>query len=294
MEPGGLLRVNEAHAGQGGLVPQVFLGAMVPAPPPKQNINAGISGNWFNPTANQGGHGFQIEILPNNGMLVIWFVFNPAGTAQNWIYSQGTYDPSSNDTTLPAFLALLADTGPARDRALTVEELQAAGITHIHVAAIDYSALVTTTDLEETPGDEGGLWDGLIQALLSGQPVVGGGGMPIPRERYSAETIASLFRGGPGAGGPGPGGPGGDVSFRHLHRHGEPGRRPGPRLALRLYHERIAGWASDYGQSLRRSAPAALRRGLHAGLPGHCGGRRRDDVTATPSRNFRSPASLAS
>ena len=110
---------------------------------------------------------------------------------------------------LEAFLALLGETGPARDRALTVEELQAAGITHIHVSAIDYSALVTTTDLEETPGDEGGLWDGLIQALLSGQPVVGGGGMPIPRERYSAETIASLFRGGPGAGGPGPGAPGG-------------------------------------------------------------------------------------
>ena len=110
---------------------------------------------------------------------------------------------------LEAFLALLGDTGPARDRALTVEELQTAGITHIHVSAIDYSALVTTTDLEETPGDEGGLWDGLVQALLAGEPVVGGGGMPIPRERYSAETIASLFRGGPGAGGPGPGGPGG-------------------------------------------------------------------------------------
>ncbi len=110
---------------------------------------------------------------------------------------------------LEAFLVLLGDTGPARDRALTVEELQAAGITHIHVSAIDYSALVTTSDLEETTGDEGGLWDGLIQTLLAGQPVVGGGGMPIPRERYSAETIASLFRGGPGAGGPGPGGPGG-------------------------------------------------------------------------------------
>jgi hypothetical protein len=110
---------------------------------------------------------------------------------------------------LEAFLALLGDTGPARDRALTVEELRAAGITHIHVSAIDYSALVTTSDLEETTGDDGGLWDGLIQALLAGQPIVGGGGMPIPRERYSAETIASLFRGGPGAGGPGPGGPGG-------------------------------------------------------------------------------------
>jgi plastocyanin len=69
-----------------------------------QNIKGGISGNWFNPTANQGGHGFQIEILPNNGILAIWFVFNPAGTAQNWIYSQGSYDPTSNDVVVPAFL----------------------------------------------------------------------------------------------------------------------------------------------------------------------------------------------
>ena len=76
----------------------------VAPPSPKQNIVAGISGNWFNPTVNQAGHGYQLEILPGNGMLAIWFVFNPAGTAQNWIYSQGTYDPGSNDVTLPAFL----------------------------------------------------------------------------------------------------------------------------------------------------------------------------------------------
>jgi hypothetical protein len=37
-------------------------------------------------------------------MLAIWFVFNPAGTQQNWIYSQGGYDPTSNDVVLPAFL----------------------------------------------------------------------------------------------------------------------------------------------------------------------------------------------
>jgi HEAT repeat protein len=106
---------------------------------------------------------------------------------------------------LETFLALLGDTGPARDRPLTVEELQAAGITHIHVSAIDYSALVTTSDLDEPGGEDGSLWDGLLQTLLAGQPVFGGG-MTLPRERYSAETIASLFRGGPGAGGSGPGG----------------------------------------------------------------------------------------
>ena len=72
---------------------------------------------------------------------------------------------------LETFLALLGDTGPARDRALTVEELRAAGITHIHVSAIDYSALVTTSDLDEPGGDDGSLWDGLLQTLLAGQPV---------------------------------------------------------------------------------------------------------------------------
>ncbi|HKC05930.1 MAG TPA: HEAT repeat domain-containing protein, partial [Methylomirabilota bacterium] len=109
---------------------------------------------------------------------------------------------------LETFLALLGDTGPARDRALTVEELRAAGVIHIHVSAIDYSALVTTSDLDEPGGGDGSLWDGLLQTLLAGQPVFGGG-MALPRERYSAETIASLFRGGPGTGGPGAGGPGG-------------------------------------------------------------------------------------
>jgi plastocyanin len=69
-----------------------------------QSIKPGISGNWDDPTPNQGGHGFQFEILPNNGMLAIWFVFNPAGTGQTWLYMQGGYDPSSNDVVLPVFL----------------------------------------------------------------------------------------------------------------------------------------------------------------------------------------------
>jgi hypothetical protein len=113
---------------------------------------------------------------------------------------------------LEAFLTLLGETGPARDRALTVEELHHAGITNIHVSAIDYSALVTTTDVSEISPDDGSLWDGLIQTLLGGQPLFHGA-MSMPRERYSAETIASLFRGGPGAGGPGSGGaPGGGPS----------------------------------------------------------------------------------
>ena len=66
-------------------------------------IRPGVSGNWFNPGPNQGGHGLQIEVLPDNGLLVIWFVFDPSGR-QNWIYSQGRYDPASNSAVLPAFV----------------------------------------------------------------------------------------------------------------------------------------------------------------------------------------------
>lgn len=108
---------------------------------------------------------------------------------------------------LESFLGLLVDTGPSRDRSLLGDELRAAGITRISVSAIDYSALVTTTDVGEST-TEGSLWDGLIQALLAEQPLGAGDGPRVPRERYSAETIASLFRGGPGTGGPGGGGPG--------------------------------------------------------------------------------------
>ncbi len=110
---------------------------------------------------------------------------------------------------LERFLAILGDTGPARDQPLTGDELPAAGITHISIAAIDYSALVTTTDLAPATPEESTLWDGLMEALLAEQPIAPARDPSGAREHNSAETIASLFRGGPGTGGPGGGGPGG-------------------------------------------------------------------------------------
>ncbi len=110
---------------------------------------------------------------------------------------------------LERFLAILGDTGPARDQPITGDELPAAGITRISVSAIDYSALVTTTDLTPTAAEEGSLWDGLLESLLTAEPIATAGDVSGPRERTSADTIASLFRGGPGTGGPGAGGPGG-------------------------------------------------------------------------------------
>ena len=77
-------------------------------PPPPATISRGLSGNWADPTPGKDGHGFQFEILPDNGILAIWFVFTPDGTGQTWLYSQGTYDPTSNTVTLPVYVS----TGP--------------------------------------------------------------------------------------------------------------------------------------------------------------------------------------
>jgi hypothetical protein len=110
---------------------------------------------------------------------------------------------------LERFLAILGDTGPGRDRPLTGDELPSAGITHISISAIDYSALVTTTDVAPAAPEESSLWDGLMEALLAEQALPPAGDPSGAREHHSAETIASLFRGGPGTGGPGGGGPGG-------------------------------------------------------------------------------------
>jgi plastocyanin len=91
-----------------GMVGSITVNA-VTAPPPKLAIGGYVSGNWYN--ADQSGSGFQIEAtdamdsasgLPI--MLAIWFVYSPDGNSQNWIYAQGTYDPTKNTATLPAQL----------------------------------------------------------------------------------------------------------------------------------------------------------------------------------------------
>ena len=99
----------DPHA-QFGMVGTITVNAV--ATVPTLTIRSGLSGNWDDPTPNQDGHGFQFEILPGNGILAIWFVFTPDGTGQTWLYSQGSYDPTSNTVTLPAYLSLGAKFPP--------------------------------------------------------------------------------------------------------------------------------------------------------------------------------------
>jgi plastocyanin len=61
-----------------------------------------FSGAWYN--AAQSGHGFLIEQFANDQIAVVWFVYSPGGTRQNWIWAQGPYQRASNSATLPAVL----------------------------------------------------------------------------------------------------------------------------------------------------------------------------------------------
>jgi len=64
-----------------------------------------LSGNWFDPTPGQSGHGFQLEFTNQaNTLLAIWFVYPPDGGGQNWVYAQGSFDSTKNTATIPAIL----------------------------------------------------------------------------------------------------------------------------------------------------------------------------------------------
>jgi plastocyanin len=83
---------------------------IVKAVTPTITLGGYLSGNWFIPSQG-GGQGFQIEFTNNNNdMIAIWFAFTPAGSTandgsgQNWIYSEGAFDPTTNTVTLPAIV----------------------------------------------------------------------------------------------------------------------------------------------------------------------------------------------
>ncbi len=104
----------EVHGAPGfGMNGTITINAVTPT----FTISPGLSGNWFDPTVNQAGHGFQFEILPNNNILAIWFVFTPDGSGQTWLYSQDSYDPTSNTVTMTAYLSHGAKFPPNFNRA---------------------------------------------------------------------------------------------------------------------------------------------------------------------------------
>lgn len=63
-------------------------------------IGPGITGNWYDPA--QSGHGFSIEVLPDNQLLAEWYVFGPNG-GRDWIIGLGPI--TGNTAVLDAFQA---------------------------------------------------------------------------------------------------------------------------------------------------------------------------------------------
>jgi hypothetical protein len=80
----------------------VFFDSAV-APPIAIALDGYLSGNWYDP--DQSGHGFQLEFTGQaNTLLAIWYVYTPSGGGQNWIFAQGTFDPTKNTVTVPAIM----------------------------------------------------------------------------------------------------------------------------------------------------------------------------------------------
>ena len=63
-----------------------------------------LSGSWYDPTTS--GQGFEMEFTAQgNTLLATWFTYSPgnSGTTQ-WVYGQGTCDPTQKTVTIPAVL----------------------------------------------------------------------------------------------------------------------------------------------------------------------------------------------
>jgi hypothetical protein len=63
-----------------------------------------LSGSWYDPATS--GQGFDVEFTAQaNTVLATWFTYSPdnSGTTQ-WVYGQGTYDPTQSTVTIPAVL----------------------------------------------------------------------------------------------------------------------------------------------------------------------------------------------
>jgi hypothetical protein len=72
----------------GGLTHTLPISLTVTAAAPAFSIVSGITGSWYLPA--QSGHGFNVEVLPNNGFLAFWYVYDNNGN-NLWLVGQGTY-----------------------------------------------------------------------------------------------------------------------------------------------------------------------------------------------------------
>ena len=82
----------------GSLTHSLPLSLTVNAAAPAFSIVPGISGSWYLPA--QSGHGFNVEVMPNNGFLAYWYVYDNNGN-NLWLVGEGSY--SGGTATMDAY-----------------------------------------------------------------------------------------------------------------------------------------------------------------------------------------------
>lgn len=79
-------------ATSGSLVHTTSVALSVLASAPTFSITGGITGSWYDPALS--GQGFNIEVLPGNTLIAIWYVFDGAGN-NLWLSGIGPYGGDS-------------------------------------------------------------------------------------------------------------------------------------------------------------------------------------------------------
>jgi hypothetical protein len=89
-DPSQAMTIDYTPLSASGAESVVSLQIPAAGPPPPFGIGPGITGSWYDPA--ESGHGFSLEVLPNNQLLAYWYVYAPPPLGgQAWIVANGAY-----------------------------------------------------------------------------------------------------------------------------------------------------------------------------------------------------------
>jgi HEAT repeat protein len=115
------------------------------------------------------------------------------------LYARGVavlrFAPETDAHDLETFLRLLAASTPAEQKRSIWEDLTAAGVVHINLQPVDYSAVQVTDDLTAPPPDEKqpSLWEQILRALMEGRELSEEGKVFLSRGEKSVDELAKMI-----------------------------------------------------------------------------------------------------
>jgi hypothetical protein len=103
------------------------------------------------------------------------------------------FEEGVDPTEVETLLRLLGPVKPGAEPRPLELDLTAAGIGHVSVVSLDYSALATTEAVSPILEEPASLWAAIVQSLLTGKVLAPHGVTPLSGETYTAEGLASLL-----------------------------------------------------------------------------------------------------